>query len=37
VTGEWGILLESEYDTEDGIALMYSDEQWVAGPQEILI
>ena len=37
VTGEWGILFESEYDSEDGIALMYSDEQWVAGPQEILI
>lgn len=37
VTGEWGILFESEYDSEDGIALMFSDGQWVAGPQEILI
>ena len=37
VTGEWGILWESEYDSENGIALVYSDDQWTAGPQEILI
>ncbi len=37
VTGEWGILFESEFDSEDGIALMFSSEQWVVGPQEILI
>lgn len=37
VTGEWGILFESEFDSEDGIALMFSEGQWVVGPQEILI
>lgn len=37
VTGEWGILFESGYDPEDGIALMFSNDQWLAGPQEILI
>ena len=37
VTGEWGILFESEFDPEDGIALMFSEERWVVGPQDILI
>ena len=37
ITGEWGILFESDYDSGNGIALMYSGEQWIVGPQDILI
>lgn len=37
ITGEWGILFESEFDPENGIALMFSKNHWIAGPQEILI
>ena len=36
-TGVWGILFESEYSPEDGIALKYSNQKWDVGPQDILI
>ena len=35
--GKWGILFESDYDPEDGIAAMYSNGEWEAGKQDILI
>ncbi len=35
--GRWGLLFDSAYDEEDGIALMHADGRWSVGPQDILI
>ena len=37
LSGAWGILFDTTYSQEDGIALMYSDGQWVVDTQDILI
>jgi hypothetical protein len=37
ITGEWGILFDSKFDEENGIALMFSNGKFLAGPQDILI
>jgi len=37
INGDWGILFDSRFDEENGIALMFSGDHWKVGPQDILI
>lgn len=37
VDGSWGILFESDFDSEDGIAIKYINGNWDIGKQDILI
>ncbi len=35
--GNWGLLFDSPYDEENGIALIRSAGNWSAGPQDVII
>ena len=37
LNGDWGILFDSDFDEENGITVMFSNGEFMVGPQDILI